>query len=115
MFKNLFEYISTKIPEIEVIAVIGKDGLVIDRRVIRKDKEENDIDFFGAELTDVVQRIDRSGIGSEGYFVQLRFHSKLLMLSSYAPEFFIIAIAPSDFIANKFNFFLNNYKLLKED
>lgn len=109
MFEEIFTKFHDKNREIKVIGVWGKDGLELEKKYFSV-AEGIDLDFTGAELADVISKIEGIKIAPQNYFVKLSFKDFMLIVFSLTPDFFMVILSEKDIILGKLNFYLNLHK-----
>ena len=109
MFEEIFTQFYDKNREIKVIGVWGKDGLELEKKYFSI-AEGIDLDFTGAELADVISKIEGIKIAPQNYVIKLSFTDYLLIVFSLTPEFFLVILTEKDVVLGKLNFYLNLYK-----
>lgn len=109
MFEEIFMKFHDKNKEIKVIGVWGKDGLELEKKYFSV-AEGIDLDFTGAELADVIAKIEGIKIAPSNYVIKLSFEGYLLIVFSLTPDFFLVAVTEKDIIMGKLNFYMNLYK-----
>lgn len=109
MFEEIFTRFHEKNREIKVIGVWGKDGLELEKKYFSV-AEGIDLDFTGAELADVISKIEGIKIAPQNYVVKLCFKDYLLIVYSLTPDFFLVLLTGKDVIIGRLNFYLDLYK-----
>jgi predicted regulator of Ras-like GTPase activity (Roadblock/LC7/MglB family) len=109
VFEDIFTKFHDKNREIKVIGVWGKDGLELEKKYFSV-AEGIDLDFTGAELADVISKIEGIKIAPHNYVVKLNFNDYLIVVFSLTPDFFLVAVTDKNIILGKLNFYLNLYK-----
>ena len=109
MFEDIFAKVYDKNKEIKVLGVWGKDGLVLEKKYFSQ-ADDVDLDFTGAELADVLAKIDKTKIAPNKYFLNLNFGEYYLLIYSLTPEFFLVILADDTIITGKLSFYLDLYR-----
>ena len=115
MFEEIFNRFYEKNSEIKSIGVWGKDGLVLEKKSFPGEGDadlDSEVDFSGAELADIISKLDRtrtSSVTSGVYFLKLNYHKYLLMIFSLTKDYFLMILARKDIIEGKLKFYLNLY------
>jgi hypothetical protein len=113
MFEDIFAQFYDKNNDIKVIGVWGKDGLVLERKVFSQfdDSAQNiDLDFSGAELADIISKLDNTKTSSGDFFIKLNFHGYLLLIFSLTGDYFLMILTEQNVIEGKLKFYINLYK-----
>jgi len=109
LFEQLFSELQIKVKEMEVIGVWGKDGLELEKQ--KFSELEIDLDFTGAEMADIISKIDNATkISPDKFFISLGVENHQLLIYSLTPDYFLIILANSDIIIGKLSFYLQLYK-----
>lgn len=115
MFEEIFNRFYEKNREIRVIGVWGKDGLVLEKKYFREPEAgepglDIDLEFSGAELADIISKLDQTKTSSGTYFLKLNYNNYLLMLFSLTNDYFLMILTGADIIEGRLKFYLNLYK-----
>lgn len=113
MFEDIFARFYDKNRDIKVIGVWGKDGLVLERKAFSQfeDHHQNiDLDFSGAELADIISKLDNTKTSSGDFSIKLNFHGYFLLLYSLTGDYFLMIITEENLIEGKLKFYINLYK-----
>ena len=111
MFENTFEAFYERNKEIKAIGVWGKDGLELEKKYFETSENINvDLEFSGAEMADVVSRLDRIKASPQNVFIRLQFQKYLLIIYSLTTDYFLMILSDPDIIEGKMKFYLNLYK-----
>ncbi len=93
-----------------MVGVWGKDGLVLEKKHFAQ-SEGLDMDFTGAELADVIARIDKIKISPQRYTLQFNLNNDFrLIVYSLTPDFFLIVLADKSIITGRLNFYFDLYR-----
>ena len=111
MFEDAFVKIQEKNPEIRMLGVWGKDGLELDKKFFA-DAGGLDMELAGAELADVIAKLESIRLSPEQYFIKLDFHGLLLLVYSLTPEYFLMILSTADIISGKLKFSLRSCPIL---
>lgn len=109
MFEEIFSKFQEKNRDIKVIGVWGKDGLELEKKYFSV-AEGIDLEFTGAELADVISKIEGIKIAPHNYLIKLCFKEYLLIVYSLTPDFFMVMLTGKDVIIGKLNFYLELYR-----
>jgi hypothetical protein len=109
LFEQIFRKLHEKNKEILIVGVWGKDGLELEKRYF-SDISGIDLELAGAELADIISKLDKLRIAPEGYFIRLYFHGYSLLIFSLTPDFFLVVVAEKMIIPGKLIFYLDLYK-----
>ena len=72
MFEQVFSTFYQKNKEIKAIGVWGKDGLELEKKYFAQlDKGDVDLEFSGAELADIIARLDSLKMSPKTFFIKL--------------------------------------------
>lgn len=111
MFEETFKAFYERNKEIKVIGVWGKDGLVLEKKYFEKIENINvDLEFSGAELADIIARLDHIKISPQTVSIRLQCQKYLLIIYSLTDDYFLMILADPDIIEGKMKFYLNLYK-----
>lgn len=109
MFEDIFKKIQKKNREIKLIGVWGKDGLELDKMVFFSTKNVN-IELIGAEMADIVSKLNKIKTSPESYYMKLEFNDYLLFVFKLTEDFFLITLAGEEIIKGKLLFYIDLYK-----
>ncbi len=109
MFDEIFTKFYDKNREIKVIGVWGKDGLELEKKFFST-ADGIDLDFTGAELADVISKIEGIKIAPQNYAIKLSFKDFLLVVYSLTPDFFLVILAEKNMIVGRLSFYIEMYK-----
>jgi predicted regulator of Ras-like GTPase activity (Roadblock/LC7/MglB family) len=109
VFETVFDKFHVKNDGIKAIGIWGKDGLELEK-VFYSDMEDIDLEFSGAELADIISKLDNTKISPEQFFLKMNFYGLHLRVYSLTPEYFLIIISDLDVMDGKIKFYLNLYK-----
>lgn len=109
MFEEIFSRVYEKNKEIKVIGVWGKDGLELEKKFF-SDLPDVDLEFSGAELADILTKLDNTKVSPETYFIKLNVHNHIMLLFSLTREYFLMILSSRGIITGKLSFYLNLYK-----
>lgn len=111
MFEETFEAFYERNKEIKAIGVWGKDGLELEKKYFETSENINvDLEFSGAELADIISRLDRIKVSPQTVFIRLQFQKYLLIIYSLTTDYFLMILSDPDIIEGKMKFYLNLYK-----
>lgn len=109
MFEEIFTAIQEKNQEIRLMGVWGKDGLELERKIF-KPLPGVDMDLTGAELADVITKLQTMKLSPEKYIIALNFHEHLLLIYSLTRDFFFLVISDPAITPGKLQFYLSIYQ-----
>jgi hypothetical protein len=111
LFEETFNAFYEKNKEIKAIGVWGKDGLELEKTYFEKSENINvDLEFSGAELADIITRLDHIKISPQTVFIRIQFHKYILIIYSLTTDYFLMILSDPDIIEGKMKFYLNLYK-----
>jgi hypothetical protein len=111
LFEETFKAFHERNKEIKAIGVWGKDGLELEKKYFEKSENINvDLEFSGAELADIISRLDRIKVSPQTVFLRLQFQKDLLIIFSLTTDYFLMILSDPDIIEGKMKFYLNLYK-----
>ncbi|MCP5050175.1 MAG: hypothetical protein GY940_23620 [bacterium] len=109
MFQKVFKKFHEKNNGIMVIGVWGKDGLELDKAFF-SEVVDVDLEFSGAELADIITKLDKTKIAPENFFLKLKFYNYYLRIFSLTPDYFLMVLSRNgDVIDAKLQFYLKLY------
>ncbi len=109
MFKEIFDDIHAHNRETYLIGIWGKDGLELDKAVYLP--PEADMDLIGAELADVVGKLDNLDLDRAGFQIEYISGKLKIMVVSLDSNYFLLFVAGKSLISGKLKFYLD----LKKD
>ncbi len=109
MFDEIFNQLHGKNKEIKLMGVWGKDGLELEKKFF-SEIDNLDLDFAGAELADIISKIENMKLSPEQYYLKLNVGRYVLLLFSLTNDFYFIMLTDQTVIPGKLNFFFNLYK-----
>ncbi len=109
MFEDIFSKLHDKNKEIKMMGVWGKDGLELEKNIFTE-AVEMDLELAGAELADIISKLDSLKLSPEKYFIKLYFHGYFLIIFSLTPDYFLMMVTDPTIIHGKLNFYFNIYK-----
>ncbi|MCX6578785.1 MAG: hypothetical protein NT166_01210 [Candidatus Aminicenantes bacterium] len=109
MFDDTFCKLHEKNKEIKMMGIWGKDGLELERKYF-SGAVEIDLELAGAEMADIISKLDSLKFSLEKYFIKLHFHGYFLIIFSVTPEYFLMLITNPSIIPGKLNFYFDLYK-----
>ena len=111
LFEEIFVSIYEKNKEIKVIGVWGKDGLELEKRHFSQFEDiDVDLEFSGAEIADIISRLDKIKISPQVFSLKLSLKENLLLIASLTTDYFLMILSDPDIIEGKLSFYLNLYK-----
>lgn len=109
MFEDTFSKLQEKNNEIKMIGVWGRDGLELERKYF-SGTFEIDLELAGAEMADIITKLNSLKLSLERYFIKLHFHGYSLIIFSLTSEYFLMLITDPSIIPGKLNFYFDLYK-----
>lgn len=109
MFEEVFSRLQEKNREIMIMGVWGKDGLELEKKYFSQ-IASIDLELAGAELADIISKLDSLKLAPEKYFIKLHFHGYSLLIFSLTPDYFLVVVTDKAIISGKLNFYLDLYK-----
>lgn len=109
MFEEIFSKLHEKNREIKIMGVWGKDGLELEKKYFSQ-MAGIDLELAGAELADIISKLDSLKLAPEKYFIKLHFHGYFLLIFSLTPEYFLVVVTEEAIISGRLNFYLDLYK-----
>ena len=109
MFKTIFNEVQARNPEIYLIGIWGKDGLELEKSVYLP--PETDMDLLGAELADVVGKLDNLEVTHADFHIEYVSGKFKIMVYSLNSGYFLLLVSGLNLISGKLNYYLN----LKKD
>lgn len=91
------------------MGVWGKDGLELEK-IVFEELAGIDLDLTGAELADIISKLEGMKLSPDKYYIKLNYHGYLLLIYSLTADFFLMVVAEPGIIAGKLTFFFNLYK-----
>jgi predicted regulator of Ras-like GTPase activity (Roadblock/LC7/MglB family) len=111
LFEDIFKTFYEKNKEIKAIGVWGKDGLELEKKYFSSTREiDVDLEFSGAEMADIISRLDNTKISPRLFLIKLSLKNCLAIIVSLTSDYFLMIIADPGIIEGKLNFYLNLYK-----
>jgi hypothetical protein len=113
VFEDIFSRFYEKNKEIKVIGVWGKDGLVLEKQYFPGGGEPEvdiDVEFSGAELADIISKLDQTRTSKGQYFLKLNYDRYFLMIFSLTGDYFLMLLTGGDILEGKLKFYLSLYK-----
>ena len=109
MFREIFDDIHAHNPEVYLIGIWGKDGLELDKAVYLP--PEADMDLIGAELAEVVGKLDNLDLDRAGFQIEYISGKLKIMVLSLNSGYFLLLVSGKNVISGKLKFYLD----LKKD
>jgi predicted regulator of Ras-like GTPase activity (Roadblock/LC7/MglB family) len=109
LFEEIFKKIQSKNREIKVIGVWGKDGLELDKMEFFSLQNVN-LELVGAEIADIISRLNKIKTSPESYYMKLNFDEYLLFVFKLTKDFFLITLTGKEIIKGKLFFYIDIYK-----
>jgi len=105
MFSETFDAISQKMPEIQMIGIWGKDGLELEKKIFKSLNIE--LELLGAEIADVVSRIDQIRVNTQNFRVEIKTRSVKLAIFSLNHEYFIFLVGDDSLLFGRCKFYID--------
>ncbi len=105
LFKDVFDAISEKNPEICLIGIWGKDGLELEKAVYAP--ADLELELLGAEIADVVSRIDKTRLFSGEYGMEYPYRGLKVNAFSLTEGYFLLTVSTKYVIPGKLKFYLD--------
>jgi len=109
LFEDIFKKIQKKNREIKVIGIWGKDGLELDKMVFFSIKNL-DVELIGAEMADIISKLNKIKTSPESYYMKLEFDDYLLFIFKLTEDFFLITLTGEEIIKGKLFFYVDLYR-----
>jgi predicted regulator of Ras-like GTPase activity (Roadblock/LC7/MglB family) len=109
LFREIFDDIHAHNPEVYLIGIWGKDGLELDKAVYLP--PEADMDLIGAELAEVVGKLDNLDLDRAGFQIEYISGKLKIMVLSLNSGYFLLLVSGKNVISGKLKFYLD----LKKD
>lgn len=113
MFEDIFTRFYQGNHAIKVIGVWGKDGLVLEKKFFSDSFDLNghiDLDFSGAELADIITKLDRTKTATGSYFLKLIYRNNVLMIYSLTRDYFLMILTDNNILEGKLKFYIDLYR-----
>ncbi len=72
--------------------------------------EDFDLELVGAEIADIISKIDTLKLSTESFFLKFGLNDSLLMIYSLTVNYFLIVLADKTVITGKLKFYIDLYK-----
>jgi hypothetical protein len=105
LFKTIFDDIQVHNPDTYLVGIWGKDGLELEKAVYLP--PEADIDLLGAELADVVGKLDNLGLARADFLIEYVSGKFRFMVYSLNSGYFLLLVSGLNQISGKLKFYLN--------
>lgn len=109
MFEQIFSKFHEKNDAIKAMGVWGKDGLELEKAYF-SDVDDVDLEFSGAELADILSKLDSTKLGPQNYLVKINMGRFAMHIFSLTPYYFLIILSSPSAIDGKLQFYLDLYK-----
>ena len=109
MFEEIFSDFFAKNEAIKVIGIWGRDGLELERKIF-SETGDIDLDLFGAEIADIITRIEGIKSSARTYYMNLIFENYFLMIFSLTKDYFLIILADKEMVPGRLVFFNEVFK-----
>lgn len=103
MFDQVFAGLAKQVPEIRMAGVWGTDGLELEKRIFSPLQVE--VDFLGAEVADIVTRINGIQPAPDSARVRLELAGSRLYVYRVTRDFFLILLVDAAVIEGRLNFY----------
>lgn len=104
MFKEIFNEIHDHNPETYLLGIWGKDGLELEKSVYLP--PDADMDLLGAELADVVGKLDNLALDRTGFQIEYVSGKFKIMVHSLNSNYFLLLVSGKNLISGKLKFYL---------
>ena len=108
MFEEIFVKFHEWNKEIKIIGVWGKDGLGLEEK--RFGESDLDLELIGAEIADIITKVDLTRTQPQAYALTLDVDSNRLHVFKLTEDFFLIILASPEAFPGRLNFCFNIYK-----
>jgi len=108
LFEKIFGEFHNRNKDILVMGVWGKDGLELEKHDFAE--AAIDLEFAGAEIADIISKIDATRVAPMNYYIKLNILDYYLLIYSLTNDYFLILLTNKEIIEGKLNFYLNIYK-----
>ena len=105
MFDAIFADIHAQNPETYLIGIWGKDGLELEKSVYLP--PDADMDLIGAELAEVVGKLDNLDIDRAGFQIEYVSGKFKIMVQSLNSGYFLLLVSGRNLISGKLKFYLD--------
>ena len=105
MFKTIFADIKGNNPEIYLVGIWGKDGLELEKAAYMP--SASDIDLLGAELADVMARLDNLTVPSVDTCIECVSGQFKIFVYSLNAGYFLLLVSSRKQITGKLKFYLD--------
>lgn len=110
MFEDIFNDIHQRNPETYIIGVWGRDGLELEKSTFLP--PSMNIDLLGAELADVLSKLDRLEMTGADVFIEYISGQFKILVCSLNAGYFLLLVSSRKQVAGKLKFYLS---LKKQD
>lgn len=105
MFKAIFDDIKGKNPETYLIGIWGKDGLELEKSSYLP--SSIDIDLLGAELADVLAKLDNLEVTSADICIEYMSGQFKIFVYSLNAGYFLLLVSSKSQLTGKLKYYLN--------
>ena len=105
MFKTIFADIQRNNPETYLIGIWGKDGLELEKATYLQ--SSIDIDLLGAELADVLAKLDNLEVTSADICIEYISGQFKIFVYSLNAGYFLLLVSNQNQVTGKLKFYLN--------
>lgn len=105
MFETIFDDIHQHNPETYLIGIWGKDGLELEKATYLT--SSIDIDLLGAELADVLAKLDNLEVTSTDICIEYISGQFKIFVYSLNAGYFLLLVSNQNQITGKLKFYLN--------
>jgi len=105
LFKTIFDDIHSRNPETYLIGVWGRDGLELEKATYLP--SEIDMDLLGAELADVLARLDHLEVAGADICIEYVSGQFRIFVYSLNAGYFLLLVSNQNLITGKLKFYLN--------
>ena len=108
MFHSIFSDFHQHISGIRMVGVWGTDGLELQKTVFSPPNV--DIDFLGAEVADIIGKINSVQMAPDAVNVKLEIRDGWLYVYRLTREFFLIILTDTTVLNGRLNFYMDLYR-----
>lgn len=105
MFKAIFDEIHQHNPDTYLIGIWGKDGLELEKEIYLT--ANIDIDLLGAELADVLAKLDNLELTSADICIEYKSGQFKIVVYSLNSGYFLLLVSNQNQVTGKLKFYLN--------
>jgi predicted regulator of Ras-like GTPase activity (Roadblock/LC7/MglB family) len=109
VFEEIFNKFHEKNNGIKAMGVWGKDGLELEKSFFT-DVEDVDLEFSGAELADILSKLDSTRLAPQKYLLKINLSNGYLHLFSLTTYYFMVILSDEAALDGKLQFYIDLYK-----